>query len=269
MMLGELHLQSHAVLRAVCVQASCKAMMLGVSLQARVRGGVGAGIAAWGSGLGVGVRLRAQGQGQGQGSVGVRAGRRGGGGAAAAAYLCSVRNSMRICLRSCSAQPSATTLSAYRLRGVVRCRTSLTKPELPSPSIRTSSRDLSHSTPPSPLGPPSEEEAAAGVPPGWNGRVVRWVYGRVCVHAQQRGLAPSPAIRIPAIETEMPSPRNEPVSETVISERLLSETGAAVLTERLGMRVFLGIAATAWCLTLAAHDLQACRQAPDWGATFL
>jgi hypothetical protein len=40
----------------------------------------------------------------------------------------------------------------------------------------------------------------------------------------------------------MPSPRNEPVSETVMPEWLLSETGAAVLTERLGMRVFLGIA---------------------------
>ena len=39
----------------------------------------------------------------------------------------------------------------------------------------------------------------------------------------------------------MPSPRNDPVSETVMPERLLSETGAAVLTERLGIRVFLGI----------------------------
>ena len=43
------------------------------------------------------------------------------------------------------------------------------------------------------------------------------------------------------METEMPSPRNDPVSETVMPERLLSETGAAVLTERLGIRVFLGI----------------------------
>ena len=41
----------------------------------------------------------------------------------------------------------------------------------------------------------------------------------------------------------MPSPRNDPVSETVMPERLLSETGAAVLTERLGIRVFLGICA--------------------------
>jgi len=49
-------------------------------------------------------------------------------------------------------------------------------------------------------------------------------------------------MRIPVMETEMPSPRNEPVSETVMPEWLLSETGAAVLTERLGMRVFLGIA---------------------------
>lgn len=47
---------------------------------------------------------------------------------------------------------------------------------------------------------------------------------------------------MPAMETEIPSPRSEPVSETVIPERLLSETGAAVFTERLGMRVFLGIA---------------------------
>jgi hypothetical protein len=45
------------------------------------------------------------------------------------------------------------------------------------------------------------------------------------------------------METEIPSPRSEPVSETVMPERLLSETGAAVFTERLGMRVFLGIAA--------------------------
>ena len=48
---------------------------------------------------------------------------------------------------------------------------------------------------------------------------------------------------MPAMETEIPSPRSEPVSETVMPERLLSETGAAVFTERLGMRVFLGIAA--------------------------
>jgi len=45
------------------------------------------------------------------------------------------------------------------------------------------------------------------------------------------------------METEIPSPRSEPVSETVMPERLLSETGAAVFTERLGMRVFLGMAA--------------------------
>ena len=50
---------------------------------------------------------------------------------------------------------------------------------------------------------------------------------------------------MPAMETEIPSPRSEPVSETVMPERLLSETGAAVFTERLGMRVFLGIAASA------------------------
>ena len=48
---------------------------------------------------------------------------------------------------------------------------------------------------------------------------------------------------MPAMETEIPSPRSEPVSETVMPERLLSETGAAVFTERLGMRVFLGMAA--------------------------
>jgi len=48
---------------------------------------------------------------------------------------------------------------------------------------------------------------------------------------------------MPAMETEIPSPRSEPVSETVMPERLLSETGAAVFTERLGMRVFLGITA--------------------------
>ena len=66
------------------------------------------------------------------------------------------------------------------------------------------------------------------------------VRSRVCVH--RPGAAPTPAMRIPVMETEMPSPRNEPVSETVMPEWLLSETGAAVLTERLGMRVFLGIA---------------------------
>ena len=63
----------------------------------------------------------------------------------------------------------------------------------------------------------------------------------MCAHGRA---PPSPAIRIPAMETEMPSPRNDPVSETVMPERLLSETGAAVLTERLGIRVFLGICAT-------------------------
>ena len=46
---------------------------------------------------------------------------------------------------------------------------------------------------------------------------------------------------MPAMETEIPSPRSEPVSETVMPERLLSETGAAVFTDRLGMRVFLGM----------------------------
>ena len=60
---------------------------------------------------------------------------------------------------------------------------------------------------------------------------------------------------MPAMETEIPSPRSEPVSETVMPERLLSETGAAVFTERLGMRVFLGILLGVRCLTL---------QAPSW-----
>jgi hypothetical protein len=59
--------------RAVCVQASCRAIMLGVSL-VRVRGGVGAGIAGWGSGLGVGLRVgdMANGSGRGQGRKEVR-----------------------------------------------------------------------------------------------------------------------------------------------------------------------------------------------------
>lgn len=54
----------------------------------------------------------------------------------------------------------------------------------------------------------------------------------------------------------MPSPRNDPVSETVMPERLLSETGAAVLTERLGIRVFLGICANSgWPENRAAKSI--------------
>ena len=181
MMLGELHLPTLLLrgVRAVRVEDAvwvrggvCAGVVQGDHACSVATGRAG-GIAGWGSASGVG----AQGRKAGGGTLAERQGW--------AAHLCSVRSSMRICLRSCSAQPSATTLSAYRLRVVVRCRTSLTKPELPSPSTQTSSRDLSHSTPPSPLGPLSEEEAAAGVPPGERqGRALGCT--RVCV--PHRGL---------------------------------------------------------------------------------
>ena len=61
---------------------------------------------------------------------------------------------------------------------------------------------------------------------------------------------------MPAMETEIPSPRSEPVSETVMPERLLSETGAAVFTERLGMRVFLGMLLGVRCQTPHASSWQ-------------